>query len=539
MASKFLNLLTCRLRAGDGGGNVMGMISEWIFVVGLVIASGLGAAAVYFYLRGQSDALVERARAESSSELAALRATAEERKRRQEELSADVARLSQEITSLRQKIQSEGEARSAAEEKARQIPVLEERLRTSAEDLKHFQKTLSEITAQKSSIETALEKERKNADEKLALLEQAQEKWAVAFKALSADALKSNNTTFVDLAKQTFEKYQSEAKGDLEKRQVAIQQLILPVRESLEKVDTKIQQIEKDRAGAYEGLTQQVKSLLEMQGQLSAVTGNLAQALGTPRVRGRWGEIQLKRVVELAGMLNYCDFYEQQNVSTEEGALRPDLIVKLPGGKNIVVDAKAPLAAYLESMELEQEDLRRAKLKQHAQQIRTHIAQLSRKAYWEQFQPTPEFVVLFLPNETFFSAALQEDPSLIESAVTDKVILATPTTLITLLKAVSYGWRQEAMAENARQIATLGQDLYKRVSDMADHFADVGRQLGRAVESYNKSVGTLESRVLVTARKFPELHIGDAHSEIKILPPIETTPRALTAEELQKPLELE
>ena len=272
--------------------------------------------------------------------------------------------------------------------------------------------------------------------------------------------------------------------------------------------------------------------MLETQTQLRSETANLVRALGTPRVRGRWGEIQLKRVVEMAGMLDHCDFYEQQSVSTEEGRLRPDLIVRLPGGKNIVVDAKAPLTGYLEANEATDEPTRRSKLQDHARQIRDHMTALSRKSYWDQFQPAPEFVVLFLPGETFFSAALEQDAALIEQGVEQRVILATPTTLITLLKAVAYGWRQENLAANAREISELGKDLYKRIADMSSHIGDVGSKLGKAVESYNKAVGSLETRVLVSARRFRDLDAAGTEQEIDPVLPVEVAPRQLQASEM-------
>ncbi len=395
-------------------------------------------------------------------------------------------------------------------------------------ELQALRSQLMDLRAREAELKALLESERRIGAEKVALLEEAKNRLSDSFKVLSSDALRANNQSFLDLAKTHFEKVQQEAKGDFEKRNLAIEALVKPVRESLDSVQLKMTELEKSRVGAYEGLREQVKSLLETQIHLKTETNNLVKALRSPIVRGRWGEIQLKRVVEMAGMLDHCDFFEQESARTDEGVqLRPDLIVRLPGGKSIVVDAKAPLAAYLEAIEDNTELGKDQKLLAHAAQIRTHVQKLSRKAYWDQFQPAPEFVVLFLPGEPFFSAALEKDPSLIESGVEQRVILATPTTLIALLRAVSYGWRQENVAKNAQAISDLGKELFKRISDMTSHFEKVGRNLGQAVESYNKTLGTFESRVLVTARKFEELEASPLQTDIPELTPLDHQTREL------------
>lgn len=385
-----------------------------------------------------------------------------------------------------------------------------------------------------AELRTALHRTEKESKEKLLLLENIQTQWEDKFKTISSEALTLTNKSFLELANATLEKFQEVAQNDLSHRQQAISDLVKPVTASLHTVDQKIIELEKSRMSAYAVLKHQVNELLVSQNQLKSETSNLVNALRAPSVRGRWGEMQLRRVVEMAGMLNYCDFEEQVSSSENDGRMRPDLIINLPGGKKIVVDAKAPLAAYLEALEAKDEDVRLEKLKDHARQVRNHIRALSKRSYHEQFQPAPEFVVLFLPGETFFSAALEQDPSLIEAGVEDRIILATPTTLIALLRAVAYGWRHEQLAENAKEISELGRELHKRLSDMADHFSKLGRQLGGAVHSYNSAMGSLEHRVLSSARKFKELGSVSEAAEIVLLDPLDQIPRELQAPELKK-----
>lgn len=420
---------------------------------------------------------------------------------------------------------------------ATQVAALQERLAARDQEAQKLQQACDREVAQREQIrednanlKAQLEGERRAAQERSESFKQAAGELSEKFKALSRDALKDNNQSFLDLARATLENFQTSAQGDLELRQRAIDQLVKPLKESLERVDGKIGEMEKARAGAYSELREQVRALATSQLQLQSETGNLVKALRTPHIRGRWGEIQLRRVVELAGMLQYCDFTEQETVSGEDGRIRPDVIVRLPGGRTIVVDAKVPFDAFYESISTTDDGVRVERLKDHARLVRAHIGQLSKKSYWETVQPTPEFVLLFLPGESFYSAALEQDPKLIEDGINQKVILATPTTLIALLKAISYGWQQEQMAANAQEVGKLGKDLYDRLRKFTEHFSDIGKNLDRAVESYNKGVRSFEARVLVTARKFKERGAitGD---EIEIFEPIDKSTQALSMDE--------
>jgi len=377
------------------------------------------------------------------------------------------------------------------------------------------------LRGERRALEAQLSAERASFADRLSMLNEAQQKLSDAFKALAGDALRSNNEAFLQLARETLERYQAGARQDLESRQQAIRELVKPLGEQLKDMDRQVNL-----------LAEAEKQLRTEAAGLRGETANLVTALRAPKVRGRWGEIQLRRVVELAGMLEYCDFLEQESVTTEEGRLRPDLVVYLPNEKRVVVDAKVSLKAYLEALEASDEATRGEKLRGHANQIRAHLARLSGKAYWEQFEQTPEFVVMFLPGEVFFSAALEQEPGLIEYGVHQRVLIATPTTLIALLWAVAYGWKQERLARGAQVISELGRELHDRLRVFVEHLDNLRAGLDRAVKAYNDAVGSLETRVLVSARRFKELGAA-GESEIPTVERIDRAARQVQAPEVQ------
>lgn len=415
-----------------------------------------------------------------------------------------------------------------AAERAQRAEALAEELRRQEEadhlELDRLRRELTDISRARAVAETQAAEAAKHVEEQKALLAQARHELAESFQALSGEALKQNNEAFLNLAKTSFQTLHAEAKGDLAQRQQAIDELVKPLSETLHRYDEQLRQLEQSRQAAYGGLDQHLKSLADTQQRLQQETGNLVNALRAPAVRGRWGEITLKRVAELAGMVAHCDFLEQESVMGDDGRLRPDMIVQLPGGRQIVVDAKTVLAGYLEAYEATDDEHRVEGLRRHAAQVRLRINDLSVKAYWSQFHQAPEFVVLFLPGEQFLGAALEQDPRLIEDGFAQGVVLATPTTLMALLRAVAYGWRQERLTAHAEEAGRLGKDLYERMAILAEHLNDVGLSLGKSVVAYNKAVGSLETRILPAARRFKELGVS-SEKEIPSLDPVEIVSR--------------
>ena len=415
-------------------------------------------------------------------------------------------------------------ARARSEEIAKRVAQLEAALETRERDLADARQRSSELTERLVRATAELDGERRSADDRLRLLQQADQTLREAFASVSAEALRANNQSFLQLAKASLGEFQKQAAADLDYRQRSIDSLVKPLHDTLDQVGVKLQAVETERASSYSRLSEQLQVL-------ATTTTHLERALQTPHVRGGWGEVQLRRVVEMAGMIDQCDFSEKTTVQTADGRQVPDMVINLPGGRRIVVDAKVPYVAYRQAVEATSDDERAARLREHAGQVKAHMVQLGGRGYWAQFQPAPEFVFMFLPGEGYFSAALQHDPGLIEFGVAQRVIPASPLTLIALLRAVAYGWQQERIARNAEEVSTLGRELYERIWRLAGHLDDLAKGLTRTVDAYNRTVGTIESRVLVTARRFKELGVSAAE-EIPETTTVKRTPRPLQAPEM-------
>jgi DNA recombination protein RmuC len=466
-----------------------------------------------------------KSQVEAEGRIKAAESTLQEVRAQCGALQSSLESREKELELWQQKLREQGEQKVKAQTELEQA-------RSGLADLNHLRERLKTEGEMRVAAETTLRETQASLEEQRKLLEEAKKTLAETFQALSAEALKSNNQAFIQLARSTFETLQAQAKGDLETRQKAIDGLIAPLKDTLGRYESQILEMEKARQKAYGTLDEQLRTLGQANQKLEEETKRLSNALSSPlKVRGRWGELTLRRVVELAGMSEHCDFTEQETITTETGRQRPDMIVNLPGNRRIAVDAKVPLQSFLDAVDPElSEEERRKALSMHGELVRDHMNQLAERKYWEQVGPELELVVLFLPGESFFSAALEQDRQLIDDGMQKKVVLATPTTLIALLRSAGYLWQQEKITQNAKQISELGKELHERLKTFLGHFQTLGSSIERAVDSYNKAVGSMESRVLPSARKFKELGAATGE-EIPQLEPVDEVPRTLEAPE--------
>ena len=371
------------------------------------------------------------------------------------------------------------------------------------------QKNISDLRDINTELKTTLELERSTHDEKIAHISQAREQLSEAFSSLAGKALSHNSSEFLKLAQENLKQFQLTAHNELEKKEKSISDLVSPIREALNKTEKQIREMENDRKQSYGSLKQHLESMAQSQTQLQMETRNLVTALRRPEVRGQWGEMTLKRLAELAGMVEHCDFFEQEYVDTDDGRLRPDMIIRMPDKREIVVDVKTPLDAYLNAVEATDDKAREEHLKHHTRKVRERIRELSAKSYWNQFERAPDFVVLFIPGDQFLSAALERDPAILEDAMSQQIILATPSSLVALLRAIAFGWRQEALAENADRIRDMGEALYERLAGFSSHLLKLGNSLGSSVENFTKVVGSFDSRNLPSERRFKEMGMSE------------------------------
>lgn len=420
----------------------------------------------------------------------------------------------------------EREARAAAAEA--RVEEVRQQLASARHDFETLREDLREAETARVAADTRVIETERNLAEQKTLLEEAKIRLSDTFKSLAAEALAGNNAGFLVLAEEKFRALKDEAAVDLESRKKAIETIIQPLSDTLVVYQQETRALEDRRLREYSTVGEQLRAVAQGQTILQSETAKLVNALRSPQVRGRWGEIALRKTAELAGMSPHCDFVEQATVTTDEGRVRPDMVVRLPAGREVVVDSKVPLGGFLEALEANTDEAREGALVKHAAQVRQHVTKLASKDYWDQFAAAPEFVVLFIPNDSFLAAAAEKDPALVESALSKKVVIATPTTFIALLRAIAYGWRQEQLTENAQRISALGQELSDRMGTLAEHLIRVGGAVGKAVDSYNDAVASFETRVFSTARKFQTLGAG-GKKEIRELQPIDQKPRALTA----------
>ena len=415
--------------------------------------------------------------------------------------------------------------KATADAAAGRVPDLEQTI----DDLRG---RLEETDRQLAESRAAAEAEQKSHAARVEELEKMGAEIERKFAVLASDVLGKNSESFLKLVTERFEKHKELAGKDLQERQKAIETLVKPIGESLASFENRVNEIEKAREGAYHAITEQVKNLAEGQTGLRSETGRLVQALRQPKTRGRWGEYQLRNVLEMAGMTEHVDFVEEKTFDGQDGRLRPDVIVRLPGGKSIIVDAKTPLEAYLAAAETDDEESRLRLMKDHAGHVRRHIKSLASKEYWKSLPVTPDFVVMFVPGEAFFAAAIESDPNLFEQAIRDRVLISTPTTFIALVKAIAYGWQQQNLAENTQVVASLARELYDRIKVFGKHMDELGQSLRQAVDRYNRGVGSLEGRILPTARKFETLGVASSDSSITVVDQIDLDARELQATEL-------
>ena len=499
-------------------------------IILILLGVVLGVAIGWLLSASRSHSELVKSRVESEGRVKSAEGTLQEVRARVDALQMTLDGRERELGGLQQKLREESEQKVKAQTEL-------ENAQTAAQDSNRLRERLKDEGELRVAAETKLRESQANLEDQKKILDDARRTLLEAFQALSAEALKSNNQAFIALARSQFDTLQAQAKGDLETRQKAIDGLVNPLRESLGRYEHQILEMEKARQKAYGTLDEQLRTLAQANKRLEEETKHLASALSSPlKARGRWGELTLRRVVELAGMSEHCDFTEQETITTESGRQRPDMIVNLPGNRRIAVDAKVPLQAFIDAVNPEKSENERADaLATHGELVRNHMNQLAERKYWEQVGPELELVVLFLPGESFFSAAMEQDRQLIDDGMQKKVVLATPTTLIALLRSAAYLWQQEKITQNAKEISELGRELYDRLKTFLGHFEGLGSSIGRAVDSYNKAVGSMEGRVLVSARKFKELGAAMGE-EIPELEPVDEAPRALVApEKEQKP----